>query len=331
MKADAGKGDVLVSGAIPDRVMEAIEKSGHPIVAWHGRDPAPREFLEANIVGARALLCLLTDRVDEDLLDMARDLRVVSNYAVGYDNIDVGACTSRGIAVTNTPGVLTEATADLSFALLLAAARRVVEADGFLRAGAWKTWSVDLMVGTGVYGKTLGLVGFGSIGQAVARRARGFDMTVLYADPADREEEAHKLGATRLPLESLLKKSDFLSVHVPLTPETRGLLDADLLTRAREGSILINTSRGEVVDEEALYQCLTQGPLAAAGLDVFAREPLPPDHPFIQLDNVVLTPHIGSATRQARLDMGLLAVRNMLSVLEGKRPSHLVNPEVMED
>ena len=330
MSRELSRMRVLVSGRVPESVLEELERTGFQLVAWSGRKPAPREFLEANIAEAQGLLCLLTDQVGADLLSRAPDLRVVSNYAVGYDNIDVGACTEAGVVVTNTPGVLTEATADLAFALLLASARRVVEADRLVRDGGWETWEVDFMVGRGVHGKTLGILGFGAIGQAVARRARGFDMEILFSDPGDRSREAGDLRAEPVSMEELLGRSDYISVHVPLTGKTRGLLAAQELAGAKEGSILINTSRGEVVDEAALQDALAEGPLAAAGLDVFATEPLPPDHPLTSLDNVVLAPHIGSATRQARLDMGMLAVENLVRVLSGQRPPHPVNPEVLE-
>ncbi len=286
-----------------------------------------REFLEDAIRDRTGLLCLLTDRVDGDLLGGAPHLQVVSNYAVGYDNIDVPACSRAKVAVTNTPGVLTEATADLAVALMLAASRRLVEADAFLRDGRWTTWKPDLLVGRGLAGATLGLVGMGQIGQAVARRAKGFDIKILYTDV-----QPHPgVDASFTSLHKLLIESDFVSIHVPLNDATRGLLGQRELALMKEGSVLVNTARGGVVDEEALVRALTRGPLAAAGLDVFEDEPVSVDHPLLGLPNAVLTPHIGSATIRARIDMGLLAVENLLAALDGRRPPHLVNPEVWGD
>lgn len=296
---------------------------------WPQRMPPPAEELKTRAAGVHGLLCLLTDSVDERLMDAAPSLRVISNLAVGYDNIDVGAATDRGIAVTNTPGVLTEATADFTFALLMAAARRVLEADGAVRNGDWITWEPEFLLGRDVHGSVLGIVGMGRIGQAVARRARGFDMRILYAGVHRNRRAEEELDAEWVGLSTLLGSSDFISVHVPLTPDTCGLLGLCQLQMVKPGAVLINTSRGGVVDEEALVETLRDGPLAAAGLDVFTEEPLPTDHPLTRLDNVVLAPHLGSASVQARDAMARTASSNLVSVLNGERPQHVVNLEVL--
>lgn len=267
-------------------------------------------------------------RVNEEVLENAPRLRVISNAGVGYDNIDVAACTRRGILVTNVVGSLEETTADLAFTLLLAVARRVVEGDRFVRGGRWHAWQWGLLHGADVYRKTLGLYGLGRIGQAVARRGRGFSMRILYtarhrvAEPLERGLEAQYVDR-----ETLLRESDFLSLHVPLTPETHHLLGARELRLMKRSAFLINTARGPVVDEEALVQALQAGEIAGAGLDVFEREPHV--HPaLLRLENVVLMPHVGSATAETRLRMAELAADNLLRALDGERPANLINPEV---
>lgn len=269
-------------------------------------------------------------RVNEEVLRQATRLRVVANVAAGYDNIDVPACTRRGIVVTNTPGVVTEITADTAFALLLSAARRVTELDRYVREGRWRHWEWGSMWGAEVNGKTLGLYGFGLIGQAMARRARGFSMRVLYHTrhraPQTLEKE---LNARFVDRETLLRESDFLSLHAPLTKHTHHLIGASELARMKPGAFLINTARGKMVDEEALVQALRAGRIAGAGLDVYEHEPHL--HPALAtLPNVVLLPHIGSAAAEPRLKMAMLAVDNLLSALDGRRPSHVVNAEVFE-
>lgn len=298
---------------------------------WDSEEPVPPEVLREAVGEADGLLTTLTDRIDAALLDRAPNLRVVSNFAVGYDNVDVAACTARGIVVTNTPGVLTEATADLAFALLLAAARRLPEAERFLRAGRWTGWKPMELAGVDVHGATLGIVGFGRIGRAVARRARGFDMRVLYWNRTPRPEAAAETGAEHRPLDDLLRESDFVSVHCALTSETRGLIGERELGLMKPSAILVNTARGAVVDEAALHRALAAGRLRAAGLDVYAAEPIGPDHPLLALDNVVALPHIGSATEATRTRMAVLAAENLLAVLAGRRPEHLVNPEAWGD
>jgi glyoxylate reductase len=268
-------------------------------------------------------------RVPETVLVQAPGLRVVANVGVGYDHVDVAACTRRGILVTNTAGVLEETTADLAFSLLLAVARRVVEGDRYVRDGHWKRWEFGLLWGTDVHGKTLGIYGFGHIGQAMARRGRGFSMRILYHSRHRVSEAVEgELGAQYVDRETLLQQSDYLSLHVPLTAVTRHLIRAEDLRRMKPTAFLINAARGPVVDEEALVSALQDGTIAGAGLDVFEAEPQL--HPaLLSLPNVVLMPHIGSATGETRLKMAMLAAENLLAALEGKRPPNLVNPEVL--
>jgi glyoxylate reductase len=267
---------------------------------------------------------VVTDRVDDALLSRAPRVRVVANVAVGYDNIDLRACAPRGIVVTNTPGVLTEATADLAFGLLLAAGRRIAEGDRIVRRGAFSGWTPCYLLGPPVHGATLGLVGFGRIGQAMARRARGFGMHVVYAGRGRAPGHVEQaLRATEVPLDTLFATADYVSLHCPLTPATRRLVNAGRLAWMKPGSILINTARGGCVDEAALAAALQVGPLAGAGLDVFEDEPrVHPD--LLALDNVVLAPHIGSADRPTREAMGAMAIDSVLDVLAGKAPAHPV-------
>jgi glyoxylate reductase len=284
---------------------------------WPGPGaPSPRE-LARRAAEAEGLLCLLTDRIDAALLDACPRLRVVSSCSVGLDHVDLSAAGQRGIAVGHTPGVLAETTADLAFGLLLAAARRIVEADRFVRQGHWteaRSWEPELLLGRDVHGASLGVVGLGEIGRAVARRARGFSMRVRGWSRSGRRVE----GVETLELELLLERSDFLSVHLARTPETLGLLDARALARMPRGAFLVNTSRGGIVDEQALVDALRNGQLAGAGLDVYDCEPLPPHSPLLELENVVLTPHIGSASIATRSRMADLAVDNLLAGLEGR-------------
>jgi glyoxylate reductase len=277
-----------------------------------------------------ALVTLLTDRVDRDLLEAGRGkLKIVANVAVGYDNIDVDAATEAGIMISNTPGVLTETTADFAWALLMSVARRIPEAQGFLRAGRFHGWGIMMMLGEDVTGKTLGLAGFGRIGQGVAKRARGFDMRVLFYDPMPGlEDAAAELGAERVDLETLLRESDFLSVHTPLTEDTHHLIGSKQLAIMKSTSFLINTSRGSVVDEAALVEALRDGSIKGAALDVYEHEPKV--HPgLLELDNAVITPHIASASVATRTRMATMAAENVIAALSGRRPASLVNPEVL--
>ena len=287
------------------------------------------EELAERLADRDGVLCQLTDRMDAALMEKAPSLRVIANIAVGYDNVDVASATRHGILVTNTPGVLTETTADFTFALLLAAARRVVEADRFVRAGQWKQWKLDLLLGKDVSLGSLGIIGLGRIGRAVARRARGFDMNVLYWQPrrADPEVE-QQLSVRWVPQETLLREADFITLHVPLKPETHHLIGAAEFRQMKPTAILINTARGPVVDEEALAEALQQGRIRGAGLDVFEREPQV--HPtLLTLPNVVLAPHIASASEATRRRMAEMAAGNLLAALRGDVPPNLVNPEAL--
>ncbi len=320
---------VFVSRQIPNEGL-AMLRAVADVDVWPGELPPTRAELLAAVAGCDAVLTLLTDRVDDELLDAAgAQLRVVSNYAVGFDNVDVPACTRRGVPVGNTPGALTETTADLAWALLMASARRVVEAADYVRAGLWRTWGPMTLLGPDVHGATLGIVGFGRIGQAVARRAAGFGMEILYSSRtrvgADVETA---LGASFVPLEELLERSDFVSLHVSLTAETRHLIDAAALARMRRSAILINTSRGPVVDTDALVEALRDGVIAGGALDVTDPEPLPASHPLVALPNCLVVPHIASATRATRARMATMAAANVVAGLRGERLPTPVNPEV---
>jgi glyoxylate reductase len=295
---------------------------------WTPDEPMPRAELLRRAAGAEGLYCLLTERVDAELLDAAPRLKVVSNMAVGYDNVDVAECTRRGLPVGNTPGVLTDTTADLAFALLLAAARRVAEGAQYVQAGQWKTFSPMLMLGRDAHGATLGIVGLGRIGSAVARRARGFDMRVLYHNRRRDEAAERELGAEYRSLEALLAESDFVSLHTPLGPETRGLIDRARLRQMKPTAILINTARGPVVDTAALLEALRAGVIGGAALDVTDPEPLPADHPLLGLPNCLVVPHIASATVTTRNKMATMAAENLLAGLRGERLPNCVNPEV---
>ena len=322
---------MFVARIIPDDGLGPILEACDARV-WDGELPPPRDVLLRSIEGCDGVLTLLTDRVDDEFLDRAGPgLKVVSNFAVGFDNIDVDACTRRGIPVGNTPGVLTETTADLAWALLMAAARRVAEGDRYVRAGRWKTWGPMLLMGPDVHGGTLGIVGFGRIGQAVARRARGFGMRILYYDmrPADPAVEA-ELGATFVTLDELLAAADFVSLHVNLTNETRHLVNAERLSRMQPGAVLVNTSRGPVVDQRALYEALRDGVIGAAALDVTDPEPIASDDPLLTLDSCLVVPHIASASPATRGKMAAMAAANLLAGVRGERLPTSVNPEVHE-
>jgi phosphoglycerate dehydrogenase-like enzyme len=300
------------------------------VEVWPGEEPPSREELRARVPGCHGLLTLLSDRVDEELLAVAGpQLRVVSNHAAGVDNIDVAAATRRGILVTNTPDVLTETTADLAFALICATSRRLVEGVDWVRAGRWKTWSPLFLLGQDLFGATLGLVGLGRIGRAVARRAQGFAMRVLWYDPSLPAERA-PAGLHRCDtLDELLRAADVVSLHVPLTPATRGLFDVVALRAMKPTAVLINTCRGQVVDTAALVQALQEGWIAGAGLDVTDPEPLPADHSLVSEPRCIVLPHIGSASTATRGRMAELAAADLLAGLRGEPPRHPVNPEVL--
>jgi len=320
---------VFVTRVIPDEGLEPVREACD-VDLWTEELPPPRDELLRRVAGVDGLLSLLTDAVDDELLDAAgAQLKVVSNFAVGFDNIDVEACTRRRIPAGNTPGVLTETTADLAFALLMAAARRIPEGVDHVRDGRWLTWGPMLLMGVDVHGATLGIVGFGRIGREMARRARGFGMRILYQDvhPATAEDEA-ELGARRVEMDELLSESDFISLHVNLTDETHHLIDADALRAMKPTAVLVNTSRGPVVDPDALESALRGGEIFAAGLDVTDPEPLPSDHPLVALPNCIVVPHIASASRVTRGKMAAMAAANLLSGVRGERLPTPINPEV---
>ncbi len=318
---------VFVTRQLPG---EALGRLGRHVDlhVWEGALPPSRDALLAEAALAEGLVTLLTDQVDASLLAAAPGLRAVSNVAVGYDNIAVPACTARRIPVGHTPGVLTETTADFAFALLMGLARRVAEADAYVRAGKWRTWSPTLLLGTDVHGATLGIVGLGAIGAAVARRARGFGMRVLYVSRQPRPELEAELGVRRADTATLLAESDVVSLHMPLSPATRHWLGRAELAAMKPGALLVNTARGGVVDQDALIEALREGHLGGAALDVMDPEPLPGDSPLLTLPNVLLAPHIASASHATRGRMASMAVDNLLAALEGRRPPYCVNPEL---
>lgn len=299
------------------------------VEVWADRQPPAYAVLQQKISHLDGLLCLLTDRIDQDLITAGRSLKVISQMAVGYDNIDIAAATARGIPVGHTPGVLTNATADLTWALLMAAARRVVEGDRFTRSGQWQTWEPNLLLGADLTGATLGIVGLGRIGQAVARRAQGFEMKILYTgrhrcDPA--VEQA--LGVEFVDFDRLLASSDFITIHTPLSPDTHHLFSDRQFEQMLSTAILINTARGAIVDPEALYRALQNHQIAAAAIDVTEPEPIPIDSPLLKLENLIITPHIGSASIQTRHKMASMAIANLVAGLKGERLPYCVNPEV---
>ena len=320
------KPKVFVTRVFRDKGLDRVKEFCQAEV-WPGELPPSREIILEQVRGVDGLLCLLTDRIEAEVMDAAPGLKVISNHAVGYDNIDVAAATARGIPVGNTPGILTDATADMAFALLLAAGRRVVEAEKFLRAGKWITWDPSGLLGVDFAGKTLGIVGFGRIGQAVARRAAGFSMRILYYDPGLSGTDPD-IPAVPTDLTTLLRESDFVSMHVPLTPETRHMVDHETLALMKPSAVLVNTSRGGVVDQGALYQALKSHHIFAAGLDVTDPEPLPLYNPLLELDNCIILPHIASASVYSRDMMAQLAAENLIAGLKGERLPHCVNPEV---
>jgi glyoxylate reductase len=296
---------------------------------WAKPERPAREEIVGRIKEKEGLICLLTDRINEDLLRAAPKLRIVANVAVGYDNLDIPACTKRGIIVTNTPGVLDETTADFAWTLLMAIARRLLEGDTYARHGHWKGWYLDQMCGTDVWGKTLGIVGFGRIGRAVARRAAGFKMRILYNATKRATVDVEKeLGAEYRDLNTLLAESDFVTLHVPLNTETRGLFDAPKFFRMKPTAFVVNTARGPVIDEAALVHALETGKIAGAGLDVFEQEPF--IHPGLKRANVVMAPHMGSASVETRSKMAAMAAHNVAAFFRGQRPPNMLNPEVLE-
>jgi glyoxylate reductase len=304
---------IFVTRALPGGAIDRLVAE-HEVEVWPERLPPPRDEVLARVREVEGLLALLTDRVDAELMEAAPNLRAISNYAVGVDNVDVEAATARGIPVGNTPGVLTDTTADLAVALMLGIARRLVDGDAYVRRGEWRTWEPDQLLGRDLHGATVGIVGFGRIGQAVARRLEGFECTIL-----------HTSRSGGVPFEELLERSDFVSVHTPLTPETRGLIDAEALRRMKPTAYLVNTARGPVVETDALAAGLHAGEIAGAALDVTDPEPLPADHPLLDAPNLLVLPHLGSATHATRERMADMAVDNLLAGLRGERMPHQVD------
>ncbi len=299
------------------------------IEVWTERQPPPYEILLEKVKGIDGLLCLLTDRIDRQLIQAGTSLKVISQMAVGYDNIDIPVATAGHIPVGHTPGVLTDATADFAWTLLMAAARRVVEADRFTRAGEWRTWEPDLLLGPNIMGATLGIVGLGRIGQAVAHRAKGFEMRILYASRHRCNPELEQsLGVEFVEFDRLLCESDFVTIHTPLSDDTYHLFSDREFERMKPTAILINTARGSIVDPDGLYRALSGGQIAGAALDVTEPEPMPMDSPLLRLDNLIIAPHIGSATHQTREKMANMAIENLIAGLRGDRLPYCVNPEV---
>ncbi len=292
-------------------------------------DPVPREVLLRKVGDIDGLLCLITENIDKEVFDAGKKLKVVSNYAVGFNNIDVDEASRCGIYVTNTPGILTETTADCAFALMMAVSRRIVEGDKNIRDKKWiHAWGPRMFMGSDIHGKTLGIVGLGRIGVAMTKRAKGFDMNVVYYDPIRRTDLEKEYNITYASLNDLLTLSDFVSIHVPLTKETLHLIGKEQFNLMKKTAYLINTSRGPVVDEKALYQALKVRKIAGAGLDVFEKEPIDLTNPLLNIDNIVMTPHISSASVDTRMAMAMMAATNIVAVLEGKEPPNVVNLKI---
>ena len=321
------KPKVFVTRIIPDRGLQKIVDQTDATV-WQDELPPPRDVLLEQASQCDGMVTLLTDKIDAALMDAAPRLKVVANFAVGFDNIDVKAATAHGIWATNTPGVLTETTADLAFTLLMACARRIAEGRDYAKAGKWRTWGPMLLMGQDIHGATLGIAGMGRIGYAVAQRGKAFGMNLVYHDAVRSERAEMELGAAYVSMDELLAQSDFLSLHVPLTPDTRHLINANSLARMKPSAVLVNTSRGPVVDSLALYEALKAQQIFAAGLDVTDPEPLPADHPLYTVDNCLIVPHIASASFETRSQMAEMAADNLLAGLADRVPPNCLNPEV---
>ena len=315
---------VFVTRTVPGSAVDTLRGQGFDVSVWPGEMPPSRDDLLANLRDATAVMTMVTDRIDRDLMRTAGGLRVISNMAVGYDNVSPGDAAGEGIWLTNTPGVLAETTADLAFGLLLDAARNLTASDRDTRAGGWRTWSPTAFLGRDVYGATLGIVGLGEIGAAMARRAGGFAMRILYT-ARSRKPEMEALGLEYRPIEALLAESDFVTLHIPFDPLTRHFIGARELALMKPGATLVNTARGGVVDQDALVDALRSGHLGGAALDVTDPEPLPTSHPLFSFDNVVITPHIGSASSATRARMAGMAAANITAVLRGDEPPNAVN------
>ncbi|HVH30568.1 MAG TPA: D-glycerate dehydrogenase [bacterium] len=320
---------VYVTRKVPEQALEIL-RSAASITVWDREDvPPPRQVILRELAQAEGVFSLLTDRIDAEVMAAAPRLKVISNFAVGFDNVDIPAATKRGIVVTHTPDVLTETVADFALCLMLAAARRLVEADRYTRDGKWKTWEPLLLAGQDIHHATLGLIGVGRIGAAVARRAQGFGMQVVYYDVVRREDLERTLSIAYRSFDDVLRTSDVISVHVPLSEQTRHLIGRPQFALMKKTAVFVNTSRGPVVDQAALAEALASRRIFAAGIDVFEQEPISPDDPLLKLDSVVVVPHIASASIPTRIRMATLAAENLVAVLQGKRPPNPVNPEVL--
>lgn len=319
---------IYVTRQLPTPILAFLQTCGD-VRVWEPDEAIPRALLLQHVAAADALLCMVTERVDEELLAHAPRLRVVANMAAGYDNVDVPALTRRGVLLTNTPGVLAETTADLTFALILSSARRISEGERLVRSGRWHTWSPFGFLGQDVHHATLGILGLGQIGMEVAKRARGFEMRILYTNRTRNKAAEERFGCRHVDLTTLLQDSDFLSVHVPLTPETRGMLSLPQFRLMKRTAFLINVARGPVVDQRALFLALRDGLIAGAALDVTDPEPISQEDPLLTLDNCLIVPHIGSASVATRTRMATLAAENIAAFLSGRRPPTPVNPEVL--
>lgn len=320
---------VFVTTPIPEEALKIIKANCAKVTVCKNHFALSRRRLLAEIENRDGLFCLLTDDIDKEAIGRMKRMRVIASCAVGFDNVDVAAATRRGIMVTNTPGVLTNATADLAWALILGVARRIPEADRFLRAEKYKEWGLTLLLGAPVYGRSLGLVGAGRVGTAVALRAKGFQMKVLYSDKFKNERIEKEAGARRVGLPTLLREADIISIHAPLDKSTYHLIGREELALMKPSALVINTARGEIVDEKALISALRTRRIAGAGLDVYEHEPKVPTS-LKKLTNVVLLPHIGSATLETRTQMAVLAATNLVASLKGQTPPNLVNPEVLK-
>ncbi len=321
---------IYITREIPPEGAERLRAAGHRVEVNPEDRDLSREELAKAVRGHDGILCMLTNRIDREFIQASPQIRICANYAVGFNNFDLAAATEAGVALTNTPGVLTDATADLAWALLFSAARRIVEADRFVREGRFQGWAPKLFPGADITGRTLGIVGAGRIGTAMALRSRGFEMRVLYAGRKENPLLNRELGARWVDLNTLLEQSDFISLHVPLTEETRGLIGEAELARMKPTALLINTARGPVIDEAALVQALRERRIAGAGLDVFEEEPKLAEG-LTELDNVVVLPHIGSATHETRRRMAIMAAENLIAWFAGKRPANLLNEEVWKE
>ncbi len=315
---------IFITRRLPEEGLKMLDE--HEVEIFEGDAPPSKQEIIEGTRGKDALICLLTDKIDSEVMNASSNLKIIANYAAGYDNIDIDEATKRGIFVTNTPGVLTETVADLAWALILAAARRIVEGDKFMRGGKFKGWAPMLLLGSDVYGKTLGIVGAGRIGQAVAKRAKGFNMRILYYSRKRKENFEKECNAEYVDLETLLREADFVSLHTPLTPETYHMIGEKELKMMKSSAYLINTGRGKCVDEKALVKALKEGWIRGAALDVFENEPeIEPE--LKELENVVLTPHIGSASYETRSRMAVMVAENVLAALKGEIPPNCINPE----